>query len=173
MTSRPYRIVYNGKQIGGRFASQGSASNALLLHAVNLRRYPNPAQWEVQEVSTCPSTRALIVGKSTRPLAVRPVSVKVQPIREQVEGGSLGALVATFDEVRQILGEPNTTDLDDPAKVDAAWAFQASDGRKGFVWCYCDHTATCTWWSITGDVSLLRELFADRLTIYQTEGATA
>jgi hypothetical protein len=85
----------------------------------------------------------------------------IVPIR-QVGGGRTGLLVAKYDDIVARLGEPNVTDLDDPAKVRASWGFMDHNGRKGFVWCWKVSDPTrCLEWSVDGDLSLLREVFHD------------
>ena len=87
-------------------------------------------------------------------------ALTITPIRE-CGPHSAGRLLATYQEIKNALGDPNVTDLDDPSKVKASWGFKDEQGRKGFIWCYkVDNAETCTRWSIHGD--LVRDMFPDR-----------
>lgn len=68
---------------------------------------------------------------------------------------------ATYDEICELIGPPNVTDMDDPDKVKASWGFMdEATERMGFIWCYkTSDPKNCEMWSADGDASLLHELF--------------
>jgi hypothetical protein len=85
--------------------------------------------------------------------------LKVSPI-PKIGSSRTGSLVATYEDITDRIGEPNTTHLDDPDKVRASWGFRSEDGREAFIWCYKQsEPRACTIWSTDGDQSLLDELF--------------
>jgi hypothetical protein len=90
--------------------------------------------------------------------------IKVFPIQE-IGSGRDGYLNSTFKEIVEKIFEPNVTEFDDYPKVDASWGFQDESGRKAFIWCYYAWRGTCTQWSICGDVSLLTEIFGDKISL--------
>lgn len=92
--------------------------------------------------------------------------MKITPIREIGYGGRQGTILATYEEVKSVLGE-QYYDAIDEEKVKAYFAFKDEVGRKGFVWCYkYDSPEECNEWSSCGEKLLLRELFGEK---YLTE----
>ena len=84
--------------------------------------------------------------------------LKLSPI-EKIGSSKTGSLEATYEEITDRIGEPNTTHLDDPDKVRASWGFRSKDGREAFIWCYRQYPKGCLRWSTDGDQSLIKELF--------------
>ncbi len=71
-------------------------------------------------------------------------------------------LLTTYQQLLDVLGPDNTTDLDAEEKVGASWGFTDEAGRQGFVWAYGytpQNVACCQRWSTDGDRALLEELF--------------
>lgn len=64
---RPYRLTYNGRQVGGRFTTVGAAKRAALVHGAGLIAYPDPRLWAIEEVYRAPQTRALLRTVVARP----------------------------------------------------------------------------------------------------------
>ena len=91
--------------------------------------------------------------------------MKVKPI-SKVGSSRTGGLSATYKEIVEKIFEPNVTELDDPDKVRASWGFEDEKGRKAFIWCYKHYgkKKDCTHWSVDGDMSLLIDLFGDKIT---------
>ena len=91
------------------------------------------------------------------------MKIKLTPIRE-TGGGRTGTVNLGYNEVVEIVGKPNVTDMDDPDKVKASWGFKDSKGRKGFLWSYkwYGEISKCPSFSADGDPSLMKELFGDK-----------
>jgi len=70
-------------------------------------------------------------------------------------------LELTYGQLVALLGEPNTTELENCSKITASWAFRDDRGRTGFVWAYEADPVTCTSWSASelGAGGLLSDLF--------------
>jgi hypothetical protein len=85
--------------------------------------------------------------------------MNIVPIR-QVGLSYSASLKTDYQTLVDKLGMPNVTDLDDPSKVPASWGFMDADtGRRAFVWCYKREASVCRSWSVSGDLSLIAELF--------------
>ena len=89
--------------------------------------------------------------------------MKITPIRK-TGGSRTGTLEASYQEIVDVVGKPNVTDMDDPDKVKASWGFQDDTGRKGFIWCYHYYgdVKKCNSWSTDGDTNLMTELFGNK-----------
>lgn len=87
---------------------------------------------------------------------------------QEVGSGKDGNLKVSFNQVVQKVFEPNVTELDDPDKVSASWAFKDDNGRKAFIWAYkfYGNIEECNIFSTSGDRSLLKDLFADDVEFY-------
>ena len=79
-----------------------------------------------------------------------------------------GNLKVNYKEVVEKVFEPNVTELDDPDKVGASWGFKDDNGREAFIWAYkfYGNIEDCNNFSVYGDRSLLKELFADGVEFY-------
>jgi len=93
--------------------------------------------------------------------------MKLSDIQE-VSSGKDGNLKVNYNQVVEKVFEPNVTELDDPDKVGASWGFQDDKGRKAFVWSYkfYGEIEDCNTFSVSGDRSLLKDLFADKVVFY-------
>ena len=89
--------------------------------------------------------------------------MKITPIRETGDSRT-GTLSTSYQEIVDVVGEPNVTDMDDVSKVKASWGFQDENGRKGFIWCYhyYGNVKNCESWSADGNADLMTELFGDK-----------
>ena len=87
---------------------------------------------------------------------------------QEVDGYKDGSLKVNYKEVVEKVFEPNVTKLDDHDKVKASWGFQDDKGRKGFIWAYkfYGNIEDCNTFSVSGDRSLLKELFVDGVKFY-------
>lgn len=97
---------------------------------------------------------------------LNPIAIElgIEPIRE-TGGGCTAKMSISYDEIVEMVGPPNVTDLDDPDKVKASWGFQDRNGRQGFIWCYkyYGNPVNCNYWSVDGDLSLMRDLFPGKI----------
>lgn len=87
---------------------------------------------------------------------------------QEVGSGKDGNLKANYKEVVEKVFDPNVTELDDPDKVGASWGFKDDSGRKAFIWAckFYGNIEDCDTFSVSGDRSLLKELFADSVEFY-------
>ena len=95
------------------------------------------------------------------------MKLNLQPLME-VGRRKSAVIKIDYKTIIGILGEPNTTKLDDPYSVKAAWGFRCPETkRKLFVWCFKYPTAeSCDNWSADGDLSLLKDVFGTRVSQY-------
>ena len=84
---------------------------------------------------------------------------------QKVGRGKEGTLKVNYKEVVEKIFEPNVTELDDDDKVSASWGFKDDNDREAFIWSYkfCGNIEDCNSFSVSGDRSLLKELFADNV----------
>ncbi len=82
---------------------------------------------------------------------------------QEIGSGKEGNLKLNYKQVVEKVFEPNVTELDDLSKVDASWGFNDDNGRKAFIWAYKFYgdKKDCNNFSVSGDRSLLKELFSD------------
>ena len=84
----------------------------------------------------------------------------------QIGSECLTRLNANYQQLLDVLGPANATDLDDEDKVGASWGFTDEQGRAAFVWAYGFPGAaaiTCRRWSTGGNLELLEQLFPGQL----------
>jgi hypothetical protein len=44
---KPFRLTYNGRTVGGRFASEDGARRRMQLEAIDTDGYPDPTLWAI------------------------------------------------------------------------------------------------------------------------------
>lgn len=77
-----------------------------------------------------------------------------------------GTLSMSYEDVVSKVFKPNTTELDDPDKVPAAWGFIDDKKREGFIWAYKHYgrIETCRSFSVSGNKDLLFDIFGDAVS---------
>jgi hypothetical protein len=86
------------------------------------------------------------------------IKTELIPIRK-IGKGRTGILTTTYNDIISKVGKPNVTDMDDPSKVEASWAYETPDGKEIFIWCYKTKSKTCKSWSVDGDKETLKSIF--------------